>query len=250
MKKIITILSLSALISSSLLADLARLEMGVGSWLNTASGEKTYTDNGANGVDTSLEEENSNLYIWTLIKHPIPIIPNLRLEYTNVSTKGVANGTFEDFTASNSPTQLEMLQYDIIPYYNLLDNTAWMTLDVGLDIKVMDISYKAENVSTLLSTSYSETNNFVLPLLYTRARVEIPGTNIGLETDVKFVSYNSSKVYDIRAKVDYTLEFIPVIQPAIEIGYRTQKYDIDDSDIDGKLNLDFSGFYAGAVIRF
>jgi hypothetical protein len=46
------------------------------------------------------------------------------------------------------------------------------------------------------------------------------------------------------------LNFIPVIQPALEIGYRVQKIDIDEDSIDAKLDIDFSGVYAGLMVRF
>jgi outer membrane protein len=91
---------------------------------------------------------------------------------------------------------------------------------------------------------------FALPLLYARARVEIPSTDIGLEADIKYITTGDSTVYDARAKVDYTLDFVPVIQPALEVGYRAQKIDIDESGVDAKLDIEFSGFYAGLMLRF
>jgi len=252
MKKIITTLVLGLLMTSTLMADFMRIEMGAGLWLNTDSGVKSYTLDGSAGSDISQEKESSDPYLWVLIKHPVPILPNLRLEYVGVSTTGLADGTFDDFIASNSPSQLDMTQYDVIPYYNLLDNTAWITLDVGLDIKIIEVEYRADNVNVLgfSSGSYRDSDTVPIPLLYTRVRVEIPGTNIGLEADAKFVEYDGDRVYDLRAKIDYTLDFIPAIQPAIELGYRAQKYDIEDEDEGGKIFLEFSGLYAGAMIRF
>ena len=252
MKKIITIVSFAFLLNTSLMADFLKIEMGAGAWLHTPAGEKSYTADSITAYDISSEDENINPYVWLLVKQPVPLIPNLRLEYVSVSTEGTATGRFEDFETSGSATQLDLTQYDIIPYYNLLDNTFWITLDVGLDIKVIEVNYEADGVDVIksLTDSYSEANTIALPLLYVRSRIEVPATNIGLEADVKYVSYNSSKVYDIRAKIDYTFDFIPLIQPAVEVGYRMQKYDIDDSDIDGVLNLEFSGLYAGVMLRF
>ncbi len=220
MKKIIVILSLVLLVNIPLMADLFKVEAGAGVWINTATGEKTYRSHGVPIVSTSLENENTNPYVWAYIKQPIPLIPNLRLEYTELSS---------DYAAGDT---LDITQYDIIPYYNLLDNTAWITLDLGLDIKMMEIS--------------TEPDNLALILLYTRVRVEIPGTNFGFETDAKF----DGEIYDIRAKIDYTLNFIPLIQPAVEVGYRVQKLDMDYSDLDGIINLEFSGLYVGAMLRF
>lgn len=252
MNRLLKTILVGALFSSGLMADFTRVEMGAGVWSSEPTGTASYTANGVTAYDIATQKKETNPYIWVLIKHPVPVVPNLRLEYTDVSTKGIANGTFEDFIATNGQTQLSLKQYDIIPYYNILDNTGFVTLDLGLDIKLIDASYQANGVTPLVGggTTYSENMLLPIPLVYTRLRFEIPATDIGLETDAKYISYSDSTVYDIRVKVDYTLDFIPVLQPAIEVGYRKQKYDINENDLSGKINLEFSGFYAGAMIRF
>ncbi|MCK9472877.1 TIGR04219 family outer membrane beta-barrel protein [Sulfurimonas sp.] len=251
MKKVLYTLVCTAVLASSAMADIARVEMGAGAWMQTPKGTATYTDGGADGSYTSSEKDSTEAYVWMLIKHPVPILPNLRLEYVSLEDSGVASGQFKDFnigTGNFTTLSYDMKQYDIIPYYNILDNTAWITLDLGLDIKIIDASYTAAPSAPF--AGYSDSVTFAIPLLYARARVEIPSTDIGLEADIKYITTGDSTVYDIRAKVDYTLSFIPVIEPALEIGYRMQKLDIDESSIDAILDLDFSGFYAGLMVRF
>lgn len=257
MKKIITTLATTAILTSVASADIARVEMGAGMWNQTPNGTMSYTKSGtATGNYTSDKKEDSSAYVWMLIKHPIPILPNLRLEYANIKDTGLVTGSFKDFDVpvGSTPGSIEMTQFDIIPYYNLLDNTAWTTIDVGLDLKVQSTKYKVDGVTVngVANSNYEDTKTIVIPLVYARARVEIPGTNIGLETDAKYVTYDGSTIYDVRAKVDYTLDFIPVIQPAIEVGYRVQKFDLTYEDGADKtmMNLDFSGVYAGLMLRF
>lgn len=250
MKKVLSTLACTALFTFAAMADITRVEMGAGAWMQTPKGSATYTDGGADGSYTSSEKDNSEIYIWALIKHPVPVLPNLRLEYVSIEDSGIARGQFKDFdiTAASTTLSYDMKQYDIIPYYNILDNTAWITLDLGLDIKIVDASYTAAPSAPF--TGYSDSVIFAVPLLYVRGRVEIPATNIGLEADVKYVTTGDSTVYDVRAKVDYTLDFVPVVQPALEVGYRVQKIDIDESGLDAKLDIDFSGIYAGLMLRF
>jgi outer membrane protein len=250
MKKVFYSLTCGALLASSVMADFTKVEMGVGAWMQTPKGDASYTDGGADGSYTSSEKDSTETYVWALIKHPVPVLPNLRLEYVTLEDSGIASGTFKDFdiTAASTTLSYDMKQYDIIPYYNILDNTAWITLDLGLDIKIIDASYTA--AASAPFTGYSDSVTFAVPLLYVRTRVEIPSTNIGLEADVKYVTTGDSTVYDVRAKVDYTLDFVPVIQPALEVGYRVQKIDIDESGVDAKLDIDFSGIYAGLMLRF
>jgi len=254
MKKILSTLALSAVVTTLATADLIRLEMGAGAWQQSPSGTITYEDStGASGKYCSNETDYTGAYVWLLLKHPVPIIPNVRLEYTKVKDKGTATGTFDDFTApTGSPSSLEMSEYDIIPYYNILDNTFWTTIDLGIDVKVVDSTYSAEGVTIHgIGTvgTYTDSTTFAIPMVYGRARVEIPGTQIGLESDVKYITYDGSTVYDIRAKIDYTFDF-NFIQPGIEIGYRTQKFDIKDDDDKTKIEIDFSGVYAGFMLRF
>jgi len=243
-----------SLMVSAANADMMRVEMGAGIWQQTPNGTITYTDGAATGTYTSDKKEDNGAYAWLLIKHPVPIIPNLRLEYVDVKDQGKVTGDFKDFNVPGLSTtaRFEMQQYDIIPYYNLLDNTFWTTIDVGIDVKVIDATYEADNV-TVGSTpiaKYTDSDTVAIPLVYARARVEIPATNIGLEADGKYVTYNDSTVYDFRAKVDYTLDFVPVVQPALEVGYRIQKFDLTSDDDKTKTNLEFSGIYAGLMLRF
>lgn len=257
MKRLLISLLFGGLFASVVSADLVRVEMGVGGWAQSPSGDMSYEGIfNAKGTYTSDEEAETDIYAWILIKHPIPILPNLRVEYVNVKDSGVITGSFKDFTVPGASTtgSLEVTQIDIIPYYNILDNTAWITLDLGLDLKVLNIDYKAQgvNVNGIGLEDYDDTVSVVLPLVYARGRVEIPGTDIGLEVDGKYVTYDGSTIYDARAKVDYTFSFIPVVQPALEIGYRIQKFDVkyEDSPDETLMNIDFSGVYAGLMLRF
>jgi outer membrane protein len=250
MKKIATTLLFIGACFSTANADMMKVEAGLGLWDQKSSGKLSYTDNGANGRYSSSEPSNSSMYFWALLKHPVPIVPNMRLEYTSVEDSGVGSGKFKEFDISNTTTTMvyDMKQYDIIPYYNILDNTAWITLDLGLDIKVIEASVEASPRAPLFG-GYTQNETIAIPLLYVRARVEIPSTNIGLESDVKYVSYSSNSVYDIRVKVDYTFDISPVVQPAIELGYRVQNIDVEDGS-DFNIDVKFEGLYAGFMLRF
>ena len=252
MKNFLTTLMCAVILTSTISADMLKVEIGAGAWMQIPSGEITYTQNGATGRDTSLEEDETMGYVWMLVKHPLPIIPNVRIEYVEVKSDGVVSGEFKNFkipVGEITTTTLDITEYDIIPYYNILDNTFWTTIDLGIDIKVIDVSYKVDQLLIALPEGYSDTTSVILPLLYLRTRVEIPLTEIGLEADVKYMEYDSNTMYDVRVKVDYTFDSMPIIQPAVEVGYRVQKIQTDDSQ-DAKIDMEFSGVYAGMILRF
>jgi len=256
MKNLLSALVCLVTLSSVANADFARIEAGAGAWMQTPDTLMKYQDSTgvADGIDESTGSEETDGYVWLLIKHPIPIVPNLRLEYVSLTSSGISSGKFLDFVSSgDAPSTLDMTQFDIIPYYNILDNTSWITLDVGLDIKVIEATYETtakDPLVGLIEQPYSETSSTIVPLLYVRTRFEIPTTDIGLEADVKYITDGGdSTVSDIRIKVDYTLSFIPVIQPGIELGYRIFKMEtVNDDDLE--IDLDYSGVYVGAMIRF
>ena len=198
------------------------------------------------GHDDSTKTAQSQTYAWVLFKHPLPVIPNLRVEYVGIKNEGKVTGVFKKFTANGGASLLEMKQYDIIPYYNILDNTAWITLDLGIDVKLIDFSYNAE---TTTHTEYTDSTMIPVPMLYARGRVELPLSGLAVESDIKYVSYSSTTIYDARAKIDYTFDITPVIQSGIELGYRIQHIESEDLD-DLTMNLDFKGVYAGVMLRF
>lgn len=254
MKKILTSLAFGAILTSTLSADFIRTEIGVGGWSQTPSGTATENIAGSTGSNIFDEKEDTSLYAWLLIKHPVPILPNIRLEYVDINANGVANGSWGGFNTSSSPSHLKLKEYDIIPYYNILDNTFWLTLDLGIDLKYIKYDYNIEGVPAAgivpAFNAYQDSSSFALPLVYARVRAQIPTTGLGIESDIKYVTYNGSTVYDFRAKVDYTFDITPVFQPGLEIGYRAQKVKIDDSSVDIKSDVDFTGVYAGVIVRF
>ncbi|WP_345992792.1 TIGR04219 family outer membrane beta-barrel protein [Sulfurimonas sp. HSL-1716] len=248
MKKMISMLAVGAALASASYADITRVEMGVGAWMQTPRGDASYNpSSGVGGSDTLKKDQKTSAYVWLFIKHPIPVLPNLRLEYSTLEAKGTPTGTWGSYTFTGGTSKLDVTQYDIIPYYNILDNTAWITLDLGLDAKVIDAKYSATQAAI---GTYENKASVVIPMAYLRARVEIPSTNIAVEGDVKYVSYGSSKFSDVRAKIDYTFDFMPVVQPAIEVGYRQENIKIDYSSADVKTDITFSGFYTGLMLRF
>ena len=251
MKKIISGLACLATLSTLANADFLRAEMGVGAWSATPKGQILGTTTGFSGTDTAQEDAQTNVYAWALVKHFVPVVPNLRVEYVEVTSDGKTSGDFtlngNAITGEVGSTQIDMTQVDLIPYYNILDNTFWITVDVGLDIKMIDVSYSVDRVSG--SEGYTSSETLALPLGYVRGRVQVPTTGFGVEADVKYIEYDNNIVYDVRAKVDYTFDISPVIQPAVEIGYRMQKYQTDETK-NIALDLEYSGVYAGVMLRF
>lgn len=220
MMKLLVLLALPLCLSLS--ADFLRAEAGVGAFMSTPEGLLEPKS----GDALPLEDMNAeqNLYAWVFLKHPVPLIPNARVEYLALKTGSDAIPTFDT------------KELDGILYYNLLDNTFFLTVEAGIDLKYIEMSGDSVKDDTAM-----------VGLLFGRVRVE-PISWLGVEAVLMTTNYGDNKGYDARLKLDYTMTFVPVVHPALEVGYRIHKlqYEFDE----GINKAEYSGVYVGAMIRF
>lgn len=241
MKKVLVILSVLAL---SLSADMLRVEAGAGLLSSTLSGKAQYDgDKYDISDDMGLDDRSSNLYAWAMFQHFVPILPNFRFEYSRFEASGKASKVIEwgGYAQSvDAKTKFDLKQIDIIAYYNLLDNLAWLTLDLGVDVKLLDGDFS-------VGTEEADVR-FALPLGYARARVNLPLTGLGAETSLKYITFDGSSALDFNIKADYVFD-LTALDVGIEAGYKMQRNTIDaDGKVEG--DLDFDGFFAGFVVKF
>lgn len=204
-------------------ADFLRVEGGVGLFNAEPGGSIEPSGGGTFDLENAGVDTRNDLYVWAYLKQPVPLIPNVRVEYLSLTNSPDGSS---DFTIQ---------ELDGILYYNLLDDTLFVTLDLGIDVKYVDSDMTAGDGTATLG------------LLYGRLRFE-PTTWLGFETQLSLTNYAENKGYDARVKVDYTLTFMPVVQPAVEVGYRIHKlqYEIGDT----LYKPEYSGVYAGLMVRF
>jgi len=249
--------------SSTLIAEKWNINLGAGVCQSTASGTITSTLNDTLYIQDNLANDTSSYYgyLYMSLKHPLPILPNIRFEYTEYTATGTS--TDVGITSSSFPTgsttssntfksNLSMKQYDTILFYNLLDKNNGITLDLGLDLKYLLSDYTIDSIAESSDSS-------LIPMVYIRGRVDIPGIDVGFESDAKYITDGSSTVYDLRVKVDYTMTFIPIVHPGIELGYRVEQFTSvgDKNSLIGPIlanatdtDIGFSGLYGGVNIKF
>ncbi|MCK5828887.1 MAG: TIGR04219 family outer membrane beta-barrel protein [Methylococcales bacterium] len=250
MKKLLSITIIYIFFSSLVNADFLRIEGAIGAWGINPKGTIRNTEGIRFDV---LNQENlessTSLYTWVNFKHPVPIMPNIRFEYVDPTSVGDgARFEWKDITYNaNVNNKLSITQYGATLYYNLLDNTFWTTLDLGVNVKFIETSFELNDSSGILPDT-AEEDSFVMPLAYIRTRVEIPTTNIGIEGIARGMAYSENSIIDAQIKVDYSMDFIPIIQPGLEFGYRYQKMKLERGSND--VNATFSGVYGGMTFRF
>ena len=244
MKKSILLLSLAASLVVSASADTVGFEVGGAYWASKTSGNIQYKGDSIDlEKDLGYEDLNTN-FIWASFEHPIPLIPNIKIQHTKIedTASKISNVTFDNKTFSgNVSSSLQLNQTDFIAYYELLDN--WVNLDVGINGKFIDASVSVKDTST---TPASNKNlEYIIPMVYAKARFDLPFSGLSAETDLSYISYEDSEFYDFKGGLLYETSF----GLGATAGYRMEKLQLDDiSDVNS--NIEIKGAYAGLFYHF
>ena len=166
--------------------------------------------------------EDFNTYYGVALEHPIPLIPNFRIQHQDLEGK---------FYSSN--TKIDTSYNDYTLYYEFLDGLLWLDLDAGLTLRSIDGSIGSVDVSD----SY--------PLGYLSAYVTFPGTSLSVGGELKSGGGSDASITDTTFKVKYQ----PFYFTGIEAGYRKVSEDIDDID-NSSFDVEFTGVFIGAFVDF
>jgi outer membrane protein len=240
MNKIIKSISpLLLAVSMTAQADIIGGTLEASYWYAGLSG---YAAKGSDRVDAEddLNFENDSFFeLAASIEHPVPIIPNVRLRYTDLDQTEKSNiGSNFDGVTGDIETNLDLSHIGAVFYYEILDN--WVSVDVGLDIRKFDGQLKISDDVNESLTDIDET----LPLGYVAAEFAMPFTDMALGAEISAISYSGNSIHDarIRLRQGFSLAFV-------ELGYRQMGIKLDDvSDLD--VDLDFSGVYFSTGLDF
>ena len=239
-------LTLLALLTLSQLdADTIGGEASLGFFNHDPSGEAAYKSDAVNLNDTLGFSEEQDIFLKAYFEHPIPLIPNMKFGYTTLSHDGSSSvngftwGEIDNFTGTiDSSTSLDMT--DVTLYYEILDN--WAEVDAGLTLRYIDGDM---GVTASLVSDVAAFSTWV-PLLYGKARFNMPVTDLSFQIEANAISYWDITTYDYELSARYTL----LMGLGLEAGYKGFHLDSDEL-VDGfKADIDFSGPYAAVIWDF
>lgn len=192
-------------------------------------------------------KDTNDSFYYLALEHPVPLVPNVRLQRTNVSHSQSAvisqSFTLNDITF-DAETQVEsdfdLGHTDLTLYYQLLDN--WVNVDLGLTVRHFD-GYARASSTTLRS---SEKLDELIPLAYLHAQFDLPLTGFSLGLSGQGISYSDSRVTDMDVYLRYTLD--SAMDIAVNLGYRSLALRLDEKEIQADAELD--GPYAGILLHF
>lgn len=243
-------LSMACLAPAAQADTLLGLYVGVDGWQSDNSG--SFADNG-NMQTFDFEDETYTSY-YAALEHPIPLVPNVKLKYTDLELNGSAtlDEGFEFGDAvfpigSEVNTISDLSHVDYILYYEIFDNDL-VSIDLGINAKQFDGEILVRNSDDPASAETVDFSGFV-PLAYGRAEVGLPLTGLSVFFEGSLLAIDDSKVQDYQAGIAWALLDNLAIDLDVKAGYRSMTLELDD--IDGiYTDIDASGPFAGVQIHF
>lgn len=123
MKKV---LGLAIATTGFLMADMIGGELNLGYYTHIPSGTLQYQGSSIDVKDTLKWKEESDIFAKVYLEHPVPIIPNLKVGYTDFGHGGsnllTSNFTFAGETysvGSNVDSTFDLKMYDLALYYEI-----------------------------------------------------------------------------------------------------------------------------------
>lgn len=238
------------LLSALLLAPIAQADSVLGLYIGGNVWQADYAGNlGEPSVSMAelgiTESDNRSYYI--ALEHPLPMLPNIQLQKTNISSQQTTqlNKTFtvRDTTfsvASELSSHIDLSHIDLVLYYEVLDN--WINLDLGLTARQFD-GYA--NLSTDALTESVKIDDLI-PMLYAKAQFDLPLTGFSLGGSVNTINYSHNHITDYSIFLAYT--FDSALDIGAEFGYRSLELTLDKKIL--ALDATLTGPYAGILLHF
>ncbi len=234
--------------------------MGVGSWQQDLGGsiDSTNTDIGTVSVKNDLGfDSESGLSYYLLLEHPLGVVPNVKLQYTelnsdesNVLERDI---TYDNVTFTANQTirsALDLNHVDLSLYWQPVQGR--FDLSLGITIRVLDGSFtvRSENNQSVARQSVDE----AFPLPYMHLGYEFGETGMSIGAEFKAAAFEGDKFIDSNLRLAWESS----TGLGLELGYRSITLEADDLDVtDSNGNPDFidldieaKGLYFGAFYEF
>jgi outer membrane protein len=230
-------------------ADFIGAEVGFATWSPALTGN-IRKDAGTLDFEKDLDygSEGMNSFVWAYVDHPIPLLPNIKVQKTSYSDTSTGTASADINFAGANITLSEKVtgtfaidQFDIIPYWRILDN--WINLDLGFNLKSIDANIKLDTLTT--NQHANENFSVIIPMLYAKAKFDLPFTGFSAEADVSYINLVGNNLTDIKGGIAYETTF----GFGAIAGIRKETLILEDIDsIYGNINIE--GIYAGVFFHF
>lgn len=142
--------------------------------------------------DTKKDTDKLNYSIFVDFKHPIPVMPNIRIVKSSSSISD---------------------DLDAISYYNILDETFLLYLDVGVGIQNKKIS----------QIDYDKTG----PSAYTKVKIDLPLSNLSFKLRGIASVLDKDNSYRVETLLEYKVIDNIAFDLIFDIGYKKEHIDLE-----------------------
>jgi len=225
-------------------ADVLGVGANVSYWDSNLSGD-VVNKGSAVDIENDLNlESDSNANFTAYFEHPVPVLPNVRVNYTTISQNGSGQIGLEDFDQISAGTEvdseLDLDQLDATFYYEVLDN--WVNLDLGLTARKLDGELIVRDKAGLFPVSKTTVDG-VIPMGYAAARFDLPLTGVSVGGEGNLISFDGDSLHDFNVYGQYELSLLQ-----LRAGYRQMSIDYEDDD--DKMDVELSGPFASVGLTF
>jgi outer membrane protein len=229
----------------------------LGDTINYFNNKSAETDGNNNTGNFGLKDEN-NPYVWVKFIHPVPIIPNVKAQYTKYDTTGYSKyiaGNVEIFgdlslnTALTDATTTQTIDsYDVTLFYEFKPVVADIEAGFGVDYwKGHTKIYGTDTTTNITKTWVDSDWDVILPYLYGHVEtMHIAG--FSAIADVKYAKLGDNHHYDYTGAVKYTIDIPGPVNPFIKAGYRYK--DAYGVDGDNETQIKYKGAFLEIGAKF
>ncbi len=185
-------------------------------------------------------DDKTKFFAKAKLEHPIPLLPNIYLQYMPMEFKGDRTTAFQfdnKVFAGNIHTEVQLDHYDIGLYYNVPMVSAMTSgvfdAEVGLVVRIIDFKEKVSDGTKTSTADFTAP----IPMLYGSISIN-PVDLLSVVVEGKGITYNNNYYYDFSGEVRLSPFNAVVMKPFISLGYKIERLRIDDvSNVYGDIRI-------------
>lgn len=219
MKKVLAATALAAVLPQANALPLVDFYAGGYYWDQSYSGEITDADNAVDlEDDLNLDGVGNNVF-YLAFEHPIPVIPNIKVKQTSMSTEGDDGALSASFNlggetisvSSDVASEADFSHTDFTLYWSL--PLPIVTVDFGVTARQFDGYVKLES-----ATENAEADlDAVVPMVYGKVGVDIPLTGLSVGGDVNYIGLGDSGVTDYDVSIMFVLRQLNLMNYILDL---------------------------------